>query len=53
LIQDVLNLPVDERLEGTLAIHAIAIDRGVNILRVHDVAENRRFVDMLQAIGKA
>ena len=52
MIGDVLNLPVDERLEGTLAIHAIVIEKGANILRVHDVVENRRFVDMLHAIKK-
>ncbi len=48
-IGDVLQLPVDKRLEGTLAATAIAIDRGANILRVHDVGENRRFIDMLHA----
>lgn len=52
LIGDVLNLPVDERIEGTLAIHAVAIEKGARILRVHDVVENRRFVDMLHAIEK-
>ena len=32
-----LNLPVDQRVEGTAATVAIAIDRGVDIVRVHDV----------------
>ncbi len=52
MIGNVLNLPVDERIEGTLAIHAVAIEKGAKILRVHDVVENRRFVDMLYAIEK-
>lgn len=33
-----LDLPPDERLEGTAASVAIGIDRGADIVRVHDVA---------------
>lgn len=33
-----LDLPPDERLEGTAATVAIGIDRGADIVRVHDVA---------------
>lgn len=33
-------LPPEERLEGTLAVSVIAIQKGVRILRVHDVREN-------------
>lgn len=50
LIRDVLQLSVDERLEGTLATTAVALERGANIIRVHDIKENRRMVDMLCAI---
>lgn len=32
-----LNLPIDERLEGTAASVAISITRGADIVRVHDV----------------
>ena len=32
-----LNLPIDERLEGTAASVAISIARGADIVRVHDV----------------
>jgi dihydropteroate synthase len=32
-----LNLPPEERLEGTAASVALAIDRGADIVRVHDV----------------
>lgn len=34
--------PLDERLEGTIAANAISIINGANIIRVHDVLENKR-----------
>lgn len=45
-----LNLPPDQRLEGTAAAAAICIDRGADILRVHDVAEMVRVARMTDAI---
>jgi dihydropteroate synthase len=39
-----------ERLEGTLAITALCAAAGVNIVRVHDAAANRRTIDMVEAI---
>jgi dihydropteroate synthase len=42
----------DERLEGTLAISALCAVAGVNIVRVHDVAANRRAVDMAAEIAR-
>jgi dihydropteroate synthase len=44
-------LPVDERLAGTLACHAWVADRGVDILRVHDVAETVQLLAMLSSIA--
>lgn len=35
-----------EALNGTTAINALALDRGAQILRVHDVAEARQTVDI-------
>ncbi len=49
-IGKVLGLPVDERLEGTLATTALGIARGVDIVRVHDVAANVRAARMADAI---
>lgn len=46
----VLDLPVDERLEGTAAIVAIAIDRGVDLVRVHDVQAIVRTARMTDAL---
>jgi dihydropteroate synthase len=46
----VLDLPVDERLEATLATTAIGIADGADIVRVHDVRENVRAARMSDAI---
>ena len=46
----VLDLPVDERLEATLATTAIGIANGADIVRVHDVRENARAARMSDAI---
>ncbi len=45
-----LDLPPEERLEGTEAVCTIAITRGVDILRVHDVQEIARLARMCDAI---
>jgi dihydropteroate synthase len=37
-----LNLPVDQRLEPTIALGTLGIAAGVDILRVHDVLENKK-----------
>lgn len=43
--------PVDDRLEGTLAMQAWAQIKGVRVLRVHDLRASRRAVDVLSALG--
>ena len=48
-----LDLPADQRLEGTLATTVIACMKGAMFVRVHDVTENKRVIDMTQAILKA
>ena len=45
-----LDLPVTERLEGTAAAVAIAIARGADIVRVHDVRVMARVARMTDAI---
>ncbi len=45
-----LDLPPDERIEGTAAAVAISIDRGADIVRVHDVGVMSRVVKMSDAI---
>lgn len=46
----VLDLPPDQRLEGTGAAVATAVMGGAHILRVHDVGSMRRTADMAAAI---
>jgi dihydropteroate synthase len=46
MIGKVLGRPVEERLAGGLALTAMAVDRGANILRVHDVGETVDAVNM-------
>ncbi|MFN8622869.1 MAG: dihydropteroate synthase [Chloroflexota bacterium] len=46
----VLDLPPEERLEGTLATTALGIAAGVDLVRVHDVRENVRVARMADAI---
>jgi len=48
-IGNVLDLPVEERLEGTAASVAIAITRGADMVRVHDVLPIRRVARMVDA----
>jgi dihydropteroate synthase len=45
-----LNLPPDQRLEGTAAAVAIGIARGADIVRVHDVGYMARVARMADAI---
>ena len=45
-----LDLPVEERLEGTIATSVLGVAAGVDIIRVHDVQANRRAIQMSDAI---
>lgn len=46
-----LDLPVGERLTGTLAATAICAWAGARIYRVHEVVETRQVVDMVRTIA--
>ena len=50
MIGNTLNLPVDERVEGTIATSVMAVMKGLNFVRVHDIKENKRAIDMTRAI---
>ena len=52
-IGKILNLPVEDRLEGTAAAVAVSIMNGANILRVHDVKEMKRVAIIADAIRRA
>ena len=45
-----LEVPVEERLSGTLATSAYGVIQGCSFLRVHDIKENREVVKMIEAI---
>jgi dihydropteroate synthase len=49
-IGKVLDLPGSERLEGTLAVLALAVANGADVLRVHDVRAAWRAVRMAEAV---
>ncbi|HEU5078146.1 MAG TPA: dihydropteroate synthase [Opitutaceae bacterium] len=49
-IGQVLDLPAEQRLEGTLATTSVAAWQGVEMVRVHDVQPNVRTAKMIAAI---
>ena len=53
VIGKTLDLPTDERLEGTLATTALGVLNKASFVRVHDVKENKRFITMMEAIKNA
>ena len=48
-----LDLPKDQREEGTLVTTVMAVEKRVAFVRVHDVEKNRRAVTMAKAILRA
>ncbi len=49
-IGETLDLPVDQRLEGTLAATAVSAWLGARVFRAHHVTETRRVLDMVSSI---
>ena len=45
-----LDLPVDQRVEGTLATTVIGVMKNCAFVRVHDIKENKRIIQMTKAI---
>lgn len=52
MIGKVLDLPVEERLEGTIATVALGVEKGCHIMRVHDVKAIKRTAMMMDAMKK-
>jgi dihydropteroate synthase len=50
---EILDLPVGERLEGTIGAAAAAVRNGADVLRVHDVRSVARAVRVVEAIENA
>lgn len=54
VVGETLGLPPEERLEGTLAVAALAVWGGAAMIRAHDVAATARVVTMVEAVkGRA
>ena len=51
-IGDILNLPPEERLEGSLAATVMGVAKGASIIRTHDVKSTRNAVRVAEAIIK-
>ena len=49
-VGETLDLPAEERLEGTLAATAVAAWLGARVFRAHDVRATRRTLDMVATI---
>ena len=47
-----LDLPVDKRVEGTIATTVLGISKGCEFVRVHDVLENKRVAIMTDKIDR-
>ncbi|GAB3370942.1 dihydropteroate synthase [Azotobacter armeniacus] len=53
MIGQVLGCEVGQRLNGSLALAALAVAKGAHIVRVHDVAETVEVVRMIDAVETA
>ena len=49
-VGETLDLPVEERLVGTLAATAVCAWHGARVYRVHQVVETRQVLDMVSSI---
>lgn len=49
-VGEALDLPAEERLEGTLAATALAAWLGASVFRAHDVRATRRVLDMVATL---
>ena len=53
VIGNTLDLPKDERIEGTLVTTVLAVQSGCSFVRVHNIKENIRAIKMTKAIMRA
>ena len=50
VIGTALDLPADQRVEGTLVTTVMGVQKGAAFVRVHDIKENYRAIQMIKAI---
>jgi dihydropteroate synthase len=53
MIYKTLGVTADEALNGTTAIHTIALMKGAQILRVHDVKEAKECIRLTSKMKKS
>lgn len=51
MIQKVLDCDAEHALNGTTVLNTLALEKGANILRVHDVKAAREVIDLLDSLG--
>ena len=51
MICKVLQVNPDKALNGTTALHMVALQQGARILRVHDVRAAREVIQLWEALG--
>ena len=50
MIYKKLNIKPQQALNGTSVLHSVALLKGAQILRVHDVKEAKECVDLLETL---
>ena len=50
MIYKKLGVRADKALNGTTVLNTIALSKGANILRVHDVKQAKECIELLQAL---
>lgn len=53
MIYTTLNTTADKALNGTTALNAIALQKGANILRVHDVLEAKQTIQLIEKLNQS
>lgn len=53
MIYKALNVQPDEALNGSTAMHIVALQQGVKILRVHDVKEAAQCIELFERLNRA
>lgn len=53
MLTRLLGINADEALEATTALNAMALDRGADILRVHDIRAARQCIDIYTALSRS
>lgn len=52
MIQNVINQPATKALNGTTALHMVALQQGARILRAHDVKEAKECIQLWEVLEK-